>query len=123
MKNIILESNLDPAIRRAKIGSLAIYEISESELQLLEYGNPDSNNLTIAASLLSIAASFFTTLLVTKIEDNRIYMTFVALTIISFIIGIVLLLTWIRKKKDNKNVIGSIKNRLPPEGIQEKIKS
>jgi len=108
---------LDPAIRRGKIDSLVIYEISESELDLLETGNPESYFLTFAVSLLSIAVSFFTTLWTTTIANDRVYIVFVALTIISFIVGAVLLLLWLFRKRKTKSVMQSIRKRLPPEGI------
>ena len=111
---------LEPAIRRGKIGSLIIYEISESELQQLEKGNPDSIFLTLSIALLSIAISFTTTLLTTKIDNDRLFLVFISLTIISYIIGIILGIIWFGKRKTTKSIVKSIKSRLPPEGIPEK---
>ncbi len=48
-----------PAIRRARIDNLTIYEISDAELNILERGSPDSIYLNVAIALISSAISFF----------------------------------------------------------------
>ena len=60
-------SDLLPAIRRARIDRLNIYEISETELQMLERGSPESLFLNFAIFLLSSASSLLVALLTTKI--------------------------------------------------------
>lgn len=60
-----------PAVRRARIERLDIYEISETELQILERGSPDSILLNFAIFLVSIAVSFLVALLTTGCYWNR----------------------------------------------------
>ncbi len=61
-----------PAVRRARIGRLNIYEVSDSELQLLERGSPESLYLNFAIFLLSAALSFLTALFTTEIPSARL---------------------------------------------------
>ena len=80
-----------PAIRRARFDKLTIYEISDSELEILERGSPGSIYLNFTIFLLSSAISVTVTLLVTKIESDRTYMFFVVVTVVGYIIGVLLL--------------------------------
>lgn len=111
--------DFEPAIRRARIDSLGIYEISESELQKLESGSPESNFLTFSVALLSIAISFTVTLTTTKIDSDRLFTTYISLTIIAYISGFILLILFWQKRMVTQSVICTIKNRMPPEGIPE----
>ena len=47
------DNNFSPEIRRARMQTLTIYEVSESELQILEHGAPDSIYFSIALLLFS----------------------------------------------------------------------
>lgn len=109
-------SEFYPAIRRARLGQLTIYELSENELEVLEKGSPSSTILNFSIFLLSIAISFLVSLLTTTITDNRVYVTFLVITIIGFILGILFLIVWFQKYRSSTNIANQIRNRLPPEG-------
>jgi len=59
-----------PAVRRARIGWLTIYDVSESELQLLERGSPQSPLLNLATAMLSAALGILVALLTTTVEST-----------------------------------------------------
>src|SRR4051812_46896044 len=103
-------------IRRARLGTLTIYEISESELEIIERGSPDSLFLTFAIFLLSTALSFSVTLLTTTISSNRTFNVFVIVTAVGYLGGIILLGMWSRSRKSIKNITVTIRSRLLPEG-------
>jgi Na+/melibiose symporter-like transporter len=105
-----------PAIRRARIDRLNIYEISEAELQVLEHGSPESLFLNFAIFLLSSASSLLVTLLTTKIESERLFYVFVIVTVIGFIAGLVLMFLWRRNRQSTSLVFAEIRRRMPPEG-------
>jgi len=105
-----------PAIRRARLDNLTIYEISEAELNTLEKGSPDSIYLNISIALLSSAFAFLGSVLITKIESNVVLFLFIALIVVGFVVGGVLLLLWYRSRSSVSDCIESIKRRLPPEG-------
>ncbi len=119
--NKSLPSEFLPAIRRARIDSLNIYEISESELQLLERGSPDSLFLNFAIFLLSSAVSLLVALLTATIESNRTFAVFVIFTVIGFIAGLFLLLLWMRNRQATAMVFTQIRQRMPPVGVPQEV--
>ena len=119
MSNADRENNqsFSPAIRRARLDNLTIYEISEAELNTLEKGSPDSIYLTMSVALISLAFAFLGSVLLTKIESNIILFLFISLIVVGFVVGGVLLLLWKRSKCSVSDCIETIKRRLPPEGV------
>jgi hypothetical protein len=85
---------IPPAIRRGRIARLDIYEVSESELDILERGSPESAYLNFAIFLISAAISFLTSIVTTHIESDRTYDVFVIVTVVGFVIGFLLLFLW-----------------------------
>lgn len=106
-----------PAIRRARLDKLTIYEVSEAELNTIEKGSPDSIYLTISVALLSSASSFLGAYLVTDIELVPIKLFFIVFIVVGFVVGMVLLILWLRSKSSVSECIRSIRGRLPPEGV------
>lgn len=106
-----------PAIRRAKLDRLDIYEISESELETLERGAPDSLFLNFAIFLLSSAISFLTALLTTNIESPRAFAVFVILTVVGLVGGAMLLALWCWFRQSKIKIFAQIRGRMPPEGV------
>lgn len=104
-----------PAIRRARFGQLVIYEISDTELQLIERGSPDSLFLTFGIFLISIGVSFLVTLLSTGIDSIRIFTTFVVLSTIGMVTGLILLGLWWWYRKSRSNLFRTIRERLPQD--------
>ena len=100
-------------IKRGKVDSLSIYEVSENELSTIEKGSSSSIYLNFSIFLLSIAVSFFIALLTGEYTDKLLtYITFICLTIIGFVIGLFLLILWLKKKDDFSQVIERIKSRM-----------
>ena len=109
---------LVPAIHRARLDKLSIFEVSESELETLERGSPDSLFLNLAIFVFSVAISFSIALSTTTITSDRVYNVFVIVTVIGYIAGITFGLLWWRSYKSVKSVVKQIRNRLPPEGVR-----
>jgi len=106
-----------PAVRRARIERLDIYEISETELQILERGSPESILLNFAIFLVSIAVSFLIALLTTEIQSSRTFTVFVIVAVVGFVIGAVLLALWIWYRRSTATIFDQIRRRMPPEGV------
>lgn len=111
------KQNFLPAVRRARIERLDIYEISEVELQVLERGSPESIFLNFAVFLLSTAISFLVAILTTEIQSPRIFNVFVIVTAMGFICGIFLLVLWVWYRSSTKTLLEQIRRRMPPEGV------
>jgi len=112
-----LGSEFLPEIRRARIDRLNIYEVSDSELQLLERGSPESLFLNFAIFLLSSAISLLAALLTTNIESTRVFNVFVIVTVVGFIAGMFLLALWRWYTRSRSTIFEQIRQRMPPEGV------
>ena len=120
--NLLHEQNMEfmPAVRRARYQQLTIYEISESELDILEKGSPDSLYLNFAIFLLSAAISLIVALLTTVAKSLTILIVFIAFAIIGCLGGAFLIIMWARDRSSVSKCVKAIRDRLPPaEGIRE----
>jgi hypothetical protein len=109
-----------PEIRRGRFDRLTIYEVSETELEILEKGSPSSLYLNFSIFLLSMGVAFLIALLTTDISSVKVFSFFVIITVIGFTLGVLLLILWLRTRKSVSATVCSVKKRLPPEGVQEK---
>ncbi len=107
-----------PAMRRARLGTLTIYEISEVELEVIERGSPESIFLNFAIFLLSAAISFSVALATTTISSDRTFLVFVVITVIGYLAGFLLLIIWWRSHRSTKTITQTIRKRLSAEGEQ-----
>lgn len=112
-------SSLPPVkIRRGSFGELTIHEVADYELESLAHGSPDSLFLNFAIFLLSMSVSFFVALL-TAALSSRVFTVFVVIVTIGFLMGILLLIIWLKKRRSVSDLVGEIRSRLPAEGVQE----
>lgn len=107
------EGSVQPKIVRGQVDSLSIFEITDYELELLEQGSPNSIFLNFAVFFISIATSFFITLLTVDISSVKLFSVFVILTVIGFFAGLLLLVLWYRTRSKIRNLIKRIKARVP----------
>ena len=105
-------------IRRGSFGELTIHEVADYELESLAHGSPDSLYLNFAIFLLSMSVSFFVALL-TAALSTRVFTVFVVIVTIGFLMGILLLTIWLKKRRSVSDLVEAIRSRLPAEGVQE----
>lgn len=98
-------------VKRGRVSSITLYDVTDYELDQLEKGSPESLYLNFSISLLTTGSSFLLALLTTTITSNRTFDIFVIITIISFISGTVLFILWFRGRKSVKRLVEKIKNR------------
>jgi hypothetical protein len=110
---------LDPAIHRVRLDKLTIFEITESELDALEQGSPESLFLNLAVGVISIAVSFSIALGTTQIQSLKTYSLFLIVTVVGYLAGVTFGLLWWRSRRSLKSVAREIRRRRAPEGIQE----
>jgi len=105
-------------IRRGRVDSVDLYEIKDSELDLLEKGTPTGLYLNFAIFLVSIAFSALAALFTTTTFKYPIMQTvFVVVMVVGFLMGALLLILWYRGRGDVAEVIEGIRNRIPPETV------
>lgn len=101
------------SIKRGRVDSLTIFEIRQDELTTIEKGSSNSIYLNFAIFLLSIAISFLIAILTSDYTDKVLtFSVFCIISSVGFIVGIFLLILWLRLKDDFKEVIKNIKNRI-----------
>ena len=108
---------LPPAIHRARLDKLTIFEITEAELETLERGAPVSLFLNLAIFALSTAISFSIALATTQIPSLRTFAVFVIIVVVCYLAGITFVLLWLFTRRSVKSVTQEIRKRLPPEGV------
>jgi hypothetical protein len=100
-------------VKRGKVDSITIYEVSESELTTLERGAPSSVYLNMLTFFLGIFLSFLATLVTVNFKDKLVILVvFVVITVVSGFTCIILLTLWLRGRHDFKEVITTIKGRI-----------
>lgn len=108
-----------PRIRRGRVDSLSLYEITDNELDALAKGSPTSLYLNFAICLLSTATSFLIALLTSTITNEILKVFIVVIVVVGYILGVLLLLLWLRSRKSVGGVVKRIKQRIPKEETEE----
>jgi cytochrome c biogenesis protein CcdA len=100
-------------VKKGLVDSISIYEVSESELNILESGSPNSLYLNFFTFFLATFLSFLTTLLtINNNVKNIIQIIFLIITIVSGFNTFIFLFLWLRGKNQFKEVIKRIKERI-----------
>lgn len=102
-------------VKRGRVDSISLYEVTEDELRDLETGGQDSQFLTFAVAFFTMAVSFLIALLTTDIKSTKTYTIFIVVTAVGFAGSGILALFWYRSRKSRQIVIQRIKDRMPNE--------
>lgn len=106
-------------IKRGRVGSISLFEITDAELQIIEHGSPSSLLVNIAFFAASAFLSFLIVLLTTKIESDRIFVVFVLVTIVSCVTTVICSLVAYRMRGGVGDVIKKIKARVPGAEVEK----
>ena len=106
-------------IRRGRVDSLTVYDVTESELLDLERGSPANIFLNFAIFLLSAAVSFLIALFSTDIQSTKTFCVFVIIAVVGLIGGVVLFVIWKKSKETTSAIIQRIKDRVPKEDAKD----
>lgn len=102
----------DVVIKRARVDSLIIYEITESELDTLINGTQSSLYLNISISAFSFFISFLISLLTCSFENKLAIKTvFISVAVFTIIFATIYFIRWLVARKDLKTILNKIKNR------------
>jgi len=102
-------------VRRGRVDSVDLYEIKENELEILEHGEPSNIYLNFSIFLLSIASSCILALCTATFKSDLTKYSFLFVSILGIIIGLLLLLLWLKGRKSIKSIIKKIRERIPPD--------
>ena len=102
-------------VRRGRVESVDLYEIKDSELDLLEEGSPADLQLNFAIFLFSCALSTLGSLITSTFPDSTTKTTYIVITVVGFVIGSYLALSWYRNRTSLKSICQRIRERIPPD--------
>lgn len=101
------------AVRRGRVDSLNLYEITEEELRQLGEGSPVNVYLNLAISAISIAVSFGASLATSTFKSAAVQFTFIAITVATVLVFVIFGVLWLRCRRVTSHVINKIKSRTP----------
>jgi hypothetical protein len=102
-----------PKIKRGRVQSVVIYEMSESELETLERGSKSESLLNLFISAATTAASFLATLATLDLTGSPIVRTvFIVITVVGSFSSVILAVLWWRARSDRNDVVNRIRKRL-----------
>ena len=96
-------------ILRGRVDSLSLYEITDTELDILEKGSPNSLYLNFGIFLFPVGLSFLIALLSTDIQSPNTFTVFVVLSVVGILGGFFLIILWLRTKREVTDVVRKIK--------------
>lgn len=100
-------------VKKAKMDSISIYELSEAELDILEQGSPNSLMLNFAIFFGGIFFSFLANLLISDFSGkDKIYISYNVITFGSLVTSVITLILWIKGNNEFKQTIKRIRNRM-----------
>jgi hypothetical protein len=112
-----IQPTQETVIRRGRVASIDLYEIKESELEILEKGSNADIYLNFSIALLSLSISITTAFFSATFTNKLAETFFIVIDVIGFIIGLILLFLWYRGRKDVRIIIKAIRDRMPPEVV------
>lgn len=100
-------------VRRRRIGVVTIYDVTETELMILEKGTDSSVWLNFFIGAISMAVSFLVSLLTVDwgYDISLTQVVFICVTIIMFLTSIVCFVFWRIGRRQHKSTIKTIKER------------
>jgi hypothetical protein len=101
-------------VRRARVASVDLYEIKDTELNLLEKGSPSGICLNFAIFLFSIAFTAIGSLCTATFKNSKIEILFTVISVVGSLGGLFLLILWWRTRTSVSATIKEIRNRMPP---------
>ena len=115
MSNEPKEQAFNPAliIRHGRVESVDIYEIKDSELDLLEGGSPANLQLNFAIFLLSLAFSSICALCTSTFTNKTIETIFLVVSVVGLLLGAFLLISWAKSLVSIKALCKRIRERIP----------
>ena len=105
-------------VNLGKVESVDLYEIKDSELDLLEKGSLVSLDFTFAIFLFSTAFTSIAALATSDFKTQTLESIFLFVSIIGIIGGVYFIIRWWLSRTPLREVVLTIKNRIKPDTRQ-----
>ena len=102
-------------IRRGRVESVDLYEIKDSELDILENGSPSNLQLNFAIFLLSLAFSAICSLATATFNNDSVKTTYIVISVVGVLLGVYLMICWWRNHTSLATLCKRIRERITPE--------
>ncbi|WDF71496.1 hypothetical protein [Novosphingobium sp. KACC 22771] len=112
-----LEGNKKLVVRRGTVDSVDLYEIKDSELDILERGSSADLQLNFSIFLVSIAFSAICALSTSTFASESIKTVFIVVSVFGILLGSYLILAWWRSRNSVKELCKTIRKRIAPESF------
>lgn len=110
-------------VRRGRMDSIDVYDVTDQELEALKRGGDGGIYLNFALAFFSIAVSFIIALETTSITSDRQFFVF-ALVAAGALLGAVILgLIWVVSRNSTKDIVLIIKSRMSYDQNPDKNES
>jgi hypothetical protein len=107
------------AVERHSIAGFVVYEISGEELEQLERDPATiGEDFSFALFGLTVGASFLIAITTTTIASNRLYESYLLVSILGFLMAVYFGIRWRRGRRKFRAVIRKIRERVGPFGQQ-----
>jgi len=110
-------------VRRGRVDSVDLFEVKENELELLEKGSPASLQLNFSIFLLSLAFSAILTLTTAKVNVPIMETVYIVIAVVGVFLGLYLLFSWWKTQKSIRNIVATIRSRIPPDDLRAKAET
>ena len=110
-------------VRRGRVDSVDLFEVKENELELLEKGSPASLQLNFSIFLLSLAFSAILTLTTATVKMPKLETVYIVVAVVGVLLGLYLLFSWWKTQTSIKNIVTTIRNRIPPDVLRAKTEA
>lgn len=104
-----------PRIRHHRVREIAIYEVTDRELELLTNGAGASIRLSLAMFFLSNAFTSVASLATATFTNDFVRVAFIVMATSGFGMGFLLLYRWFRARQATHRVAQTIRDRYPED--------
>ena len=111
MTGVLKTASNKPTFSVGKIEEIVYYEIFEHELDTIAEWPSEWLFFNIWISLFSLASGFLIALLDSTKENEKTFIVYTIIVIVWYLIGIILLLVWLKNRKKANWIIDKIKSR------------
>ncbi|MDO8281716.1 MAG: hypothetical protein Q7U10_03675 [Thermodesulfovibrionia bacterium] len=107
-------------VKKGRVDSISIFEVTESELETLESATPTGILFDIGVSCLSVAIAFTISLATTEIENDRAFYSFLIVVVVGYLAFIAFTIIWLVTRQSVKKLTKKIRERMsPPKNTQQ----
>lgn len=107
-----VENGTSLPVRRGRVGSVDLYEITDSELDTLEKGSPANMQLNFAVFLLAVAFAAIIALCTAEFNNQTIEIAFIVVSVVGILLGLYFLISCFRNHTSTKTICSKIRNRI-----------